>query len=74
MTGVDPLVASFGRALRLYPWDANRERWADRNERHEELVRMAAQLVALGAGDAALTLWEAHAPDDEPTLGPLRFL
>lgn len=71
---LDPLIATFGRALRLYPWQAQRERWADRNERREEIVRMAAELVRLGAGKQALELWSAFAPADEPTIGPLRFL
>lgn len=70
---VDPLILKFHRSLRLYPWDAPRERWADRNERREELVRMAAELVALGAGETARVLWDNHAPEGEPVIGPLRF-
>ena len=70
---LDPLVIAFHRSLRLFPWDAPRERWADRNERREELVRMAAELVQLGAGETARTLWDQHAPEGEPVIGPLRF-
>jgi len=70
---IDPLVLAFHRALRLYPWDSPRERWADRNERREELIRMAAELVTLGAGETARELWNRHAPEEEPVIGPLRF-
>ena len=71
---IDPLILSFNRSLRLFPWDCPRERWAAREERREELVRMAAELVSLGVGETARAIWDQHAPEGEPVIGPLRFL